>query len=177
MKPQFFSKLYMLVLLITMVLASFVVKAEGKIGFVDMETLIDNSPQIHKARASIDSEFKAQYQDIKQKESDLERLESRITKDGSIMSSTELGKLQERARILERQIRRAKEDLHDAINIRNNQVLNKITQDLNKIVKEYAIKNGYDAILINAILYVNDEMDITQEILQVLKEKSQQDEN
>ncbi len=160
-----------------LLLLSFWVHAQAKIGFVDMETLIDNSPQIQKARASIDFEFKAQYQDIKQKESDLEMLESRISKDGPIMSSTELGKLQERARILERQIRRAKEDLRDAISIRNNQVLSKIQQDLNKVVKQYAIKNGYDAILINAILYVSDDMDITQEILAILKEKSQNNEN
>jgi len=177
MKPHFFLKLHFIALSLMMVLSSFLVRAEGKIGFVDMETLIDSSPQIQKARATIDSEFKVQYQDIKQKESDLEMLESRITKDGSIMSSTELGKLQERARILERQVRRAKEDLRDAISIRNNQVLNKIQQDLNKIVKDYAIKNGYDAILINAILYVSDDIDITQEILQVLKNQSKNDEN
>ena len=177
MKPYISIKLQLKALAVLLVLCSFMVNAESKIGFVDMQILIDSSPQIQKARATIDSEFNVQNQDIKQKESDLEMLESHITKDGSIMSSTELGKLQERARIIERQIRRAKEDLRDAITIRRNQVFNKIQQDLNKIVKQYAIKNGYDAILINEILYVSDKMDITQEILQVLKEKSQNDGN
>ena len=146
--------------------------AQGKIGFVDMETLINSSPQINQARASITSEFELEYSKIEQQESDLEILENRITKDGAIMSFTELSKLQERARILERQISRAKEDLKDAINIRNNIVLAKVEEELNQVVKQYAVENGYDAILINAILYVNDNMDITQEILQVLKEKS-----
>jgi outer membrane protein len=148
-----------------------------KIGFVDMETLINNSPQINNARATISSEFEMQYADIEQKESDLEILENRITKDGAIMSLSELGGLQERARILERQLRRAKEDLKDAISIRNNQILKNIQDELKTIVKQYAIEHGYDAILINAILYVSDEMDITQEILQVLKEKSGNNEN
>ncbi|HHL31388.1 MAG TPA: OmpH family outer membrane protein [Oceanospirillales bacterium] len=148
-----------------------------KIGFVDMETLINNSPQINNARATISSEFEMQYADIEQKESDLEILENRITKDGAIMSLSELGGLQERARILERQLRRAKEDLKDAISIRNNQILKNIQDELKTIVKQYAIEHDYDAILINAILYVSDEMDITQEILQVLKEKSGNNEN
>jgi outer membrane protein len=150
---------------------------EGKIGFVDMELLIDNSPQINNARATINSEFEIQYQNIEHKETDLETLENRITKDGAIMSLEKLAPLQERARILDRQIRRAKEDLKDAISIRNNQILNKVQTELSDIVKQYAIDNGYDAILINAILYVSDEMDITQEILQVLREKSKSNGN
>lgn len=143
----------------------------NKIGFVDMDKLIDNSPQISNARALITREFESQYADIEQKESDLERLENRITKDGAMMSLADLKPLQERARILDRQIRRAKEDLKDAISIRKNQILSKIQDDLNKTVEQYARDNDYDAILINAILYVSDEMNITAEILKILKEK------
>ncbi len=143
----------------------------NKIGFVDMDKLLDSSPQISNARALITREFESQYTDIEQKEVDLERLENRITKDGAMMTLADLKPLQERARILDRQIRRAKEDLKDAISIRKNQILSKIQDDLNKTVEQYAKDNGYDAILINAILYVSDEMNITDEILKILKEK------
>jgi outer membrane protein len=151
--------------------------AAEKIGFVDMEELINNSPQIRNARESINVEFEVQYNDIEQKESDLKTLENRITKDGAIMSLSELGQLQERARILERQVRRLKEDLKDAIIIRNNQTLNNIQNELGTMVKKYAIDNNYDAILINSILYVSDDMNITDEILQLLKNKNSNNEN
>lgn len=160
------------VIFIILLLNSSCIIADTKIGFVDMASLIDNSPQISHAKATINSEFEVQYVDIEQKSNDLEILENRITKDGAIMSLSELSKLQERARILERQIRRAKEDLKDAISIRNNLVLNKIQEELRVTVKQYAIDNGYDAILINAILYVSDEMDVTNEILKILKNKN-----
>ncbi len=143
----------------------------NKIGFVDMDKLLDSSPQISNARVLITREFESQYTNIEQKEADLERLENRITKDGAMMTLADLKPLQERARILDRQIRRAKEDLKDAISIRKNQILSKIQDDLNKTVEQYAKDNGYDAILINAILYVSDEMNITDEILKILKEK------
>ena len=171
MKPLNFPDVKFLVLFFIMICSNGTLFAAGKIGFVDMETLINNSPQIRKAQSTISVEFEVQYSDIEQKESDLKRLEDRITKDGAIMSLSELSNLQERARILDRQVRRAKEDLKDAISIRNNQVLNDIQKDLNEIVTQYAKDNGYDAILINAILYVSDDMDITQEILQILKDK------
>lgn len=160
-----------------LVLFSCAVFSAEKIGFVDMEELINNSPQIRNARESINTEFEVQYSEIEQKETNLENLENRITKDGAIMSLSELGQLQERARILERQIRRSKEDLKDAIIIRNNQILNTIQDELGKVVKKYAIDNDYDAILINSILYVSDEMDVTDEILNLLKEKNKSNEN
>lgn len=145
--------------------------AENKIGFVDMDKLINSSPQINNARNLITKEFETQYANIEQKESDLERLETRITKDGAMMSLEDLKPLQERARILERQIRRTKEDLKDSISIRSSQVYSKIEDELNNTVKKYAKDNGYDAILINAILYVSDDMNITSEILRILKQK------
>ena len=177
MKSENTKPSYKKVILILLLFYSGTVFSAEKIGFVDMETLINNSPQINAARATISSEFEVQYADIEEKESDLEVLENRITKDGAIMSLSELAQLQERARILERQVRRAKEDLKDAISIRNNQILNNIQEELRIIVKQYAIEHNYDAILINAILYVSDEMDITQEILQVLKDKNKNNEN
>lgn len=151
--------------------------SENKIGFVDMETLINDSPQILIARLKISQEFELQNEAIKQKEIDFELLENRITSDGAMMSLPELTKLQERARILERQIRRAKEDLKDAISIQRSQALNKIQSELKEVVEKYAIDNQYDAILVNAILYVSDEINITDEILTILREKSNSDEN
>lgn len=171
MKPFNYPIFRFAALILVLISVSSSLLAAGKIGFVDMETLINSSPQIRDAQSSITQEFEVQYSDIEQKESDLKLLEDRITKDGAIMTLSELGKLQERARILDRQVRRAKEDLKDAISIRNNQVLNDIQKELNEIVTQYAKDNGYDAILINAILYVSEEMDITQEILKILKNK------
>ncbi|MCF6288897.1 MAG: OmpH family outer membrane protein [Proteobacteria bacterium] len=168
MNPVAKKSHYKIIIFILIYFVSFKCVA-AKIGFVDMERLINNSPQISNARATISSEFEVQYDDVKQKEADLEMLELSITKNGAIMQLDELSQLQERARMLERQIRRAKEDLRDAITIRNNQILVDIHKELNDLVTQYAIDNDYDAILINAILYVNEEMDITNAILLLLK--------
>jgi len=106
----------------------------GKIGYVDMDELINKSPQILAAREKLTAE---------------------------------------RARLLDRQIRRFKEDLKDAISIRNSQILDEIQDKLKDTVSAYAQENGYDAILINAILYVSEEIDLTDEILQRLRQEQQ----
>ncbi len=143
--------------------------AEDKIGYVDMNALINQSPQILAANQSLTSEFEEQNNRISEQEADLKTLESTISKEGNFMTPDKLLELQERARILERQVRRAKEDMKDAITIRNSQLVDEVQNQIKNIVAEYAEANGYDAILINAILYANEKIDITDEILMKLR--------
>jgi len=145
------------------------VRAEGKIGYVDMNALINNSPQILDANRTLTAEFEDQNNKISQQASDLKLLEDSISKEGNFMTPDKLAELQERARILDRQVRRGKEDLKDAITIRNSQMVDEVQNQIKKVVANYAEKNGYDAILINAILYANEKIDITDEILQQLR--------
>ncbi len=143
--------------------------AQGKIGYVDMNALINNSPQILDANQTLTAEFEEQNAKISEQEADLKVLEDRISKEGNFMTPDKLLELQERARILERQVRRAKEDLKDAITIRNSQLVDDVQNQIKSVVATYAEQNGYDAILINAILYANENIDITDEILQQLR--------
>ena len=98
-------------------------------------------------------------------------LEDSIRQEGNFMTPDELAKLQERARILDRQVRRTKEDLKDAITIRNSQLVDEVQNEIKRVVADYAKRNGYDAILINAILYANEKIDITDEILAQLRQE------
>ncbi len=153
----------------SLLLLSSDVDAEGKIGYVDMNALINQSPQILAANQTLTVEFEEQNNRISEQESDLQTLEDTISKEGNFMTPDKLLELQERARILERQVRRAKEDMKDAITIRNSQLVDDVQNQIKSVVAEYAVKNGYDAILINAILYANEKIDITDEILQQLR--------
>lgn len=144
-------------------------QAEGKIGYVDMNVLINQSPQILAANQTLTSEFEDQNNRISEQEADLQVLENTISKEGNFMTTDKLMELQERARILERQVRRSKEDMKDAITIRNSQLVDDVQNQIKNTVTEYAEANGYDAILINAILYANKRIDITDEILRKLR--------
>ncbi len=158
-----------LFVLISVALYGGMAHAQGKIGYVDMNVLINQSPQILAANQTLTTEFEEQNSRISEQESDLQALEDTISKEGNFMTPDKLLELQERARILDRQVRRAKEDLKDAITIRNSQLVDDVQNQIKTVVAQYAENNGYDAILINAILYANDEIDITDEILLQLR--------
>lgn len=153
----------------SLLLAHAVSVAEGKIGYVDMNALINQSPQILAANQTLTTEFEEQNNQISEQEADLKALEDTISQEGNFMTPDKLLELQERARILERQVRRSKEDIKDAITIRNSQLVDEVQNQIKAVVEKFAEANGYDAILINAILYANDKIDITDEILQQLR--------
>lgn len=159
------------ILLLALLLFQQSVSAEGKIGYVDMNVLINNSPQILAANQTLTAEFEDQNSQVSQQEADLQVLEDSIRQEGNFMTPDELAKLQERARILDRQVRRTKEDLKDAITIRNSQLVDEVQNEIKRVVADYAKNNGYDAILINAILYANEKIDITDEILAQLRQE------
>ncbi len=166
---QVSSQFILLICLMTMVHTG--ARAADKIGYVDMNILINNSPQILDANQSLTREFEAQNNEISQQEADLQILEDSIRQEGNFMTPDELAKLQERARILERQVRRAKEDLKDAITIRNSQLVDEVQNEIKRVVADYAKANDYDVILISAILYANEQIDITDEILAQLRQE------
>ena len=157
-------------LLLLMLLTTASAWSQQRIGYVNMNVLINESPQILEANRVLTEEFEPRNRAIEQKESDLKLLESRITQEGPLMTADDLAKLQERARILERQVRRTKEDLNDEITIRNSQLVEDVQQQIRQVVSAYAKENDYDVILINAILYVTEEVDLTSEILERLKQ-------
>lgn len=159
------------ILLMALMLLHTGARAADKIGYVDMNILINNSPQITAANQSLTQEFEAQNNEISQQEADLQVMEDSIRQEGNFMTPDELAKLQERARILERQVRRAKEDLKDAITIRNSQLVDEVQNEIKRVVADYAKANGYDVILINAILYANERINITDEILAQLRQE------
>ncbi len=159
------------VLFLALLLSQQSVSAEGKIGYVDMNVLINSSPQILAANQTLTAEFEDQNNQVSQQEADLQVLEDSIRQEGNFMTPDELAKLQERARILDRQVRRTKEDLKDTITIRNSQLVDEVQNEIKRVVADYAKSNGYDAILINAILYANEKIDITDEILAQLRQE------
>ena len=53
----------------------------GKVGYLDMQRLLDNAPQVVAARKQLESEFRARDQQLKQEEARLAALKERETRE------------------------------------------------------------------------------------------------
>ncbi len=148
---------------------SFSVMAEA-VGVVDMQTIFHNSPQVKKISANLQAQFKSRKSEIVAMGRKMQANLQKYQKNKSVMSASDVKKLQTTITTEEMSIRAAQakfqQDLFKAQNKKMAALMNKIRG----IVKMVAAKQKLDLVLPkNSVLYSKNDMDITVTVLKDLK--------
>ncbi len=141
-----------------------------RIGYVDMKQLLDNAPQITLSRESIDREFRPQSDNIASDEQRLNDLRAQLQ-----TTETDRSRLENRIRNLQLSINRRKEDLRQQILFRRNEAIQALEDDINQAVATVARNRNYDLIISSPVIYANDSVDLTQDVLTYLQQQSRSD--
>jgi len=143
--------------------------AAEKIGYADFKRLIDNAPQMVESQGRLQKEFSARDKALSADEARLASQRQRYDRDGSIMSKADAENLKREIDSLERSIKRGRDDLHNDFNTRALAERDKIWQEINNAVVEYAHANGYDLIVTSPVVYASPRIDITDAVLERLR--------
>jgi outer membrane protein len=73
-----------------------------------------------------------------------------------------------------RDIQRKRNDIQELVNIRRNEELAKLQKIVNQGIKAIGKKEGFDLILYEGIAYTNNSLDVTQKVLDYLREEDKQ---
>jgi outer membrane protein len=141
----------------------------GKIGYVDLKRLIDNAPQMIESRGRLEREFAPRDTTLKADESRLAAMKQRYDRDGAIMAKTDAEALKRQIDTLDRSIKRTREDLRNELNTRAAAERDRIWQNINDTVIEYARAQGYDLIVPSPVVYASPRIDITDAVLERLR--------
>jgi outer membrane protein len=162
--------LLLLALIPGLVFAQTAATAPGeKIGYADFKRLIDNAPQMVESQSRLQKEFSARDKALSADEARLATQRQRYDRDGSIMSKPDAEALKREIDSLERSIKRGRDDLHTDFNTRALAERDKIWQEINNAVVEYAHANGYDLIMTSPVVYASPRIDITDAVLERLR--------
>ncbi len=142
--------------------------AEVKIGFVDVAKLSESAPQIRSAQMKMDAEFGGREKEIIALQRDIENLEAALARDGAVMSDSERSKKERAILAKRREGKRVQDEFRDDINIRRNEILRKVNEEIGKAIEEYAKQNNFDLILAQGVMYSSNKVDITDNILKRL---------
>lgn len=143
--------------------------AAVRIGYVDLKRLLDNAPQMVTSRARLEAEFASRDKALKADDTHLSELKQRWTKDAAIMSKSDADALKREVDALERSLKRTREELRNELNTRAATERDRVWQDINNTVLEFAREQGYDLILPSPVVYASGRIDITEQILERLK--------
>jgi len=161
------------VLLVT-VLTGAAVAQEPKIGFVDIPFIIDRAPAAKAARARLEKEFAPRQEAIREKRTLLKNKREELEKDGLIMTSEQRIELEREIRAIERKLRGEEQDFREELNIQKNNEFKKVRLSVMEAINELARQEEFDLILSDGVLFSSKRFDLTENILEHMQRKSEQ---
>lgn len=148
--------------------APLVQAAEVRIAFVNSAEILERAPQAESARALLQAEFAPRDAQLVADQKKLRSQEERLTRDGMAMSESERRRLEREVVALQRDLKRARDEFSEDLNIRRNEEFAKLQREVARVIVEVAKEDGYDLVLENGVVYASDRVDITGKVIERL---------
>lgn len=157
----------MTILLMVMSMGIFA-QADIRIGYVDMQRLLDNAPQVLAGRELLDAEFRPRNEALLADEEQLIQLEQSLAA-ATTLSNEDILEREREIRNLTRSIDRRREDLAEELNFRRNAEIKLLGEEIEIAVQTVARREGYDLVLSSPVAYASETIDITDQVLTFLE--------
>jgi outer membrane protein len=152
-------------------LASLNVYADLKVGFVQVDKILQEAPQTIESNKKLEKEFSSRTDKLKADVKSLKERESSFSKDALTMKESERDTKEKSLSQLRVDVQRKERELREDINIRRNEELGGLQEQINKAVTSVAKAEGFDLVLYNGVAYASEKIDITDKILKSLGKK------
>jgi outer membrane protein len=163
----FIQQLFLLSLLLTgtSVLAE---NHSYKIGFVNTSRVLKQAPQARKVEERLKAEFGPRETQLKEKRGEILALEDQIKTDK--VSSTTRRKLEREIRLKVSQLKFLEQEFREDQNLRRNEGIRELQQVIAGVLEQLGDAGEYDLILTEGVSYVSGQIDITAQIIEMLKQ-------
>jgi outer membrane protein len=160
-----------LISLIFSVVAFGAIAADGevKIGFVNGQRVINESPQAAKAKKKLEKEFEKRDQELQKTAKQLQVLQESLEKNGLTMSESDHRTKEREFAETNREFQRRQREFREDLNLRQNEEMAAIYERVNRVIKQVAENEKYDIILQEAV-YVSPRIDFTERVIKMLQE-------
>lgn len=140
-----------------------------KIGFVNGQRVINESPQAAKAKKKLEKEFEKRDQDLQKLAKQLQDLQESLEKNAITMSESERRTREREFNETNREFQRRQREFREDLNLRQNEEMAAIYERVNRVIKQMAESEKYDIILQEAV-YISPRIDLTDKVVKVLQE-------
>lgn len=145
--------------------------ADLKIGFVQVDKILQEAPQTIESNKKLEKEFSSRTDKLKADVKTLKDRESSFSKDALTMKESERDSKEKSLSQLRVDVQRKERELREDINIRRNEELGGLQEQINKAVTAVAKAETFDLVLYNGVAYASEKIDITDKILKSLGKK------
>ena len=145
--------------------------AEGRIGFVNSQKILNDAPQAARAKKKIEKDFEKRDQDLQRIAKQLQTMQENLDKNSVTMAETERRTKEREFNDLNRDFQRKQREFREDLSQRQNEEMAAIFERVNKIIKQIAETEKFDIIFQEAV-YASPRIDITEKVIKALGDGS-----
>ena len=138
-----------------------------RIGFVNPDRVLREALPAKAAQAKLEAEFAKRDKDLQAQGESLKTASERFERDAPTLSDTQRAQRQRALIDQDREFQRKRREFQEDLNARKNEELQAVYDRTNRVIKQIAESDRYDAILQEAI-YINPKHDITDKVIRAL---------
>ena len=143
------------------------VLAEGKIGFVNSQKILNDAPQAARAKKRIEKDFEKRDQDLQRIAKQLQGMQENLDKNAVTRAESERRTKEREFGELNRDFQRKQREFREDLSQRQNEETAAIFERVNKVIKQIAEAEKYDIIFQEAV-YASPRIDITDRVIKAL---------
>ena len=156
----------MMGLMAALLLSSAAAQAEIKIGVVDVPLVLSKLPQKDEVGEKLKKEFADRVQKVEKMRSELQALESKLQKDGALMSETEQSEQLRKLKSLQAQYQIEGQSLDEDSRRRQAEERNTLLQKVKTAIDAVAAREGFDVVLQGGgVVYAKTNMDLSVKVI------------
>jgi outer membrane protein len=166
------SKLLKGLLLSSLILSSYTLNAaELKIGYVQVEKILQDAPQTTESSKKLEKEFAPRSQELEKMQKQIRDLETALDKDSLTMSETDRKNKERDVSNIKIEFQRKQRELREDVTMRKNEELAALQDRINKAVTAVSETEGFDLVVYSGVAYASKKIDITDKVLKSLGKK------
>ena len=161
-------------------LANSLVAAENnfyKIGFVNTSRVLKEAPQARRVEERLRAEFEPREALIKEKREEILGIEVQLKSTDKTLSAINRRKLEREIRLKVSQLKFLEQEFREDQNLRRNEEIRKLQQVIASVLKQLGDSEKFDLILTEGVSYVSGQLDITTQIVEMLKQPDESGED
>lgn len=144
-----------------------------KIGVVNLERLVVESPQYQELAQELETEFAPKQRELLTLQQELQEKQQRYERDRSVLSDQERAALERELRDGARDLQRQGQTLEEDINLRHQEEMAGVQRVVLQALQQYADSEDYDLVLttdVRVVPFASADMDITADVLEELQD-------
>ena len=154
-----------------MALSASIHAAELKVGYVQVDKILQEAPQTAESGKKLEREFSPRSLELDRTQKQIRDIEAALDKEGVTLTESERRNKERDASNLKIEFQRKQRELREDINLRKNEELSSLQDRINKAVQTVSESEGYDLVVYGGVAFASKKIDITDKVLKLLGKK------